>query len=345
MKLLVFKFVQLGDNVVFLPVIQTLRKRFPDWEITLFTTPREAVLYSATLPRAQIVTASQPRFNSSWQRPWEFALWWLRVRIRRPAACLVSFDQGNAAHLIARHSGASLRVGARIGHVRIANSLTHDVPLPPNARVADWHWAMARTLVSILRPDADWPAAPPPPDLTHLVRPRTKPNSRQTVLIHAGSNQEFTRWPLERFADLAAGLARDLEVVWIDRPETAAVKLPPSVQRVTPTDLGAFTTLLAAADLFVGNNSGPMHLANALGLSGVVLSGPTVQGWDPYWHRDRWTVLRHSALPCVPCEWSDRYRLIRDCHLATDRLACLKHWTVDAVEAACRARLAGARKT
>jgi ADP-heptose:LPS heptosyltransferase len=340
MKLVVFKFVQLGDNVVFLPVIQSLRSRFPSWQITLLTTPREAALYSAALPEAQIVTASQQRFNSSWQRPWELASWWLRVRLRRPDACLISFDQGNAAHLIARHSGAAVRVGARIGHVRISDSVTTNVPLPKDGSVVKWHWAMARELVNEIQPGADWPTEPPSPDLTHLVGQTERNHSRRTVIIHAGSNQEFTRWPLARFAALAARLVEDTTVIWIDRPETVGVSLPPQVQRASPKDLGAFTTLLASASLFVGNNSGPMHLANALGVPGVVISGPTVRGWDPYWHRDRWTILRHPGLPCVPCEWSENYRLIRDCHLTTDRLACLKHWTVDAVEAACRTRLA-----
>ncbi len=112
------------------------------------------------------------------------------------------------------------------------------------------------------------------------------------------------------------------------------------MRRVAPGDLPALVTLLAGADLFLGNNSGPMHVANALGRRGVVVSGPTDHGWDPYWHCERWRVLRHSALPCVPCEWNAQFRLIRDCALTHDRLACLRHWTVDTVETACRDTLA-----
>lgn len=340
MNLLIFKFVQLGDNVVFLPAVQALRARFPAWHVTLLTTPAQAPLYAAALPAADILTAPQLRFNSSWQRPWELAAWWLRLRRRRPDACLISFDQSNAAHLLARHSGARVRVGARIAHVRIGGSLTHDVPMPADRRVASWHWAMARELAAA-HGCADWPASPPPPDLTHLVRPSLRrATDRPHVVIHAGSNQPFTRWPLDRFAATAALLSRDCDVTWIDRAETSSAALPPSVRRAAPADLAALVTLLADADLFLGNNSGPMHLANALGRPGVVVSGPTDHGWDPYWHRARWRVLRHSALPCVPCEWREQFRLIRDCALTHDRLACLRHWNVDTVEAACRDTLA-----
>jgi ADP-heptose:LPS heptosyltransferase len=340
MNLVIFKFVQLGDNVVFLPVVQALRAHLPQWHITLLTTPREAALYTAALPATDVLTAEQLHFSSTWKRPWELARWWTRVRERKPDACLVSFDQGNAAHFIARHCGARVRVGARIAHVRIGGSLTHDVPMPRDGRVASWHWAMARALVQACG-GGEWPDTPPVPDLSHLIGDDERA-TRRRVVIHAGSNQAFTRWPLERFAEVAVRLARDCEVTWIERPETAGATLPPTVRRTSPADLRGLVSTLAGADLFLGNNSGPMHLANALGRPGVVVSGPTAHGWDPFWHRERWRVLRHPTLPCVPCEWSERYRLVRDCHLTHDRLACLRHWTVGAVEAACRDVLARA---
>lgn len=335
MNLLIFKFVNLGDNVVFLPVVQALRARFPAWRITLLTTPQEAGLYASTLTPQEIITCSQLRFNSSWKRPWELAQWWAKVRLGRPTACLISFDQGNAAHFLARHSGANIRVGSRIAHVRINHSLTHDIGMAADGRVASWHWDMARALVQSLGYQ-DWPTSPPPPDLSSMIT--TLPRSRaRRIVIHAGSNQAFTRWPLERFALVANRLAADYEVVWVNRPETSIVSLSGAVQRVTPGSLPELTSLLASADLFLGNNSGPMHLANALGVRGVVVSGPSAHGWDPFWYRERWTVLRHPSLACVPCEWKPQFHLIRDCALTTDPLACLRYWSVEKVEQACRA--------
>lgn len=338
MNLVILKFVQLGDNVVFVPVVQALRERFPGWRLTLLTTPREAPLYAPWIAPGELLTAPQLRFNSSWRRPWEFARWWARVRSRRPDACLVSFDQGNVAHLLARHSGAPVRVGAALPHVRIRHSLTHDVRLPADATVAGWHWAMARTLVDAAGGDTSgWPATPPRPDLRHLTGGAGRRNPRR-VVIHAGSNQEVTRWPLGRFAQVAGRLARDHDVVWIDRPETAAAALPAGVRRVAPASLADLATLLAGAGLFLGNNSGPMHLANALGGAGVVVTGPSAAAWNPYWHPERWRVLRHPTLPCAPCEWADRFT--HECSLAGDPLACLRFWTPEVVEQHCREMLA-----
>ena len=97
MRFLIFKLNHLGDNVVFLPGVQVLRKRFPDWQMTIITTPLESVLYENLSPAAELLISPKPRFNSCWRRPWELAGWWSRLRSRGADACLVSFDQGNVA--------------------------------------------------------------------------------------------------------------------------------------------------------------------------------------------------------------------------------------------------------
>jgi len=340
MNVVLFKFNHLGDNLVFLPVVQTLRALRPGWRLTLLTTPDSAPLYASALPAADLITAGKLRFDKSWRRPWELAAWFARVRVRRPAACLIGFDQANIAHLLARHSGARVRIGANLQHIRIARSLSHETPAPAGARPADWNWAMGRDLLVALDGAAaarDWPATPPPPDLSHLVDPTARSASRR-IVIHAGSSRPMTRWDPAHFATVAARLARTHEVVWIDRPETAMIPLDPAIRRIAPRHLGDLVTLLADAALFLCNNSGPMHLANALGTPGVVIAGLSALGWDPYWHRERWTVLRPTGLACAPCE--SPHKVVLHCANLAAPMACLRHRTPDLVESACRARLA-----
>jgi len=337
MNLVVFKLNHLGDNVVFLPGLQALRARFPDLRLTILTTPHESVLYENLTPAGEILTSEKLRFDKCWRRPWALASWLVRVRSRHPDACLISFDQANMAHLLARHSGAPVRTGGNLSHIRLRHTLTHPVAMPASGRVADWNWEMARTLARVAG-GVELPPTPPPPDLSHLVSIPLQPRTRPRVVIHAGSSAAITRWSLERFATVAAGLARDHEVVWVDRPETSAVILPAGVTCIAPESLRAFVTLLAGADLFLGNNSGPMHLANALGCRGVVVTGSTARGWDPYWHRERWTVLRHPSLPCQPCEQPNK--VTSACANLAEPIACLRYWSAAAVEQACRETLA-----
>lgn len=337
MNVVIFKLNHLGDNVVFLPVVQEITARFPSWKITLITTPSEASLYAGCLPREAILTCAKSRFDRCWRRPWELAAWLWRIRRLKPDICLISFDQGNIAHFIARHSGAPIRIGANLIHVRFKRTVTHEVPMPADARPAIWHWEMGRALAEAAK-EPGWPPTPPPPDLCHLTESGPKPHSRPHVVIHAGSNQPINRWPQERFAALAERLSADCDVTWIERPETLEPGLSPKIHRDAPKDLRALTNLLARADLFLGNNSGPMHVANSLGVPGLVISGASAWGWDPFWHRDRWRVLRDTSLPCVPCGRPDK--VVSTCALTEDPLACLHHWSVAAVEAECRAWLA-----
>jgi len=340
-EIALFKVNQLGDNVVFLPVAQMLRRLRPDWGLTVFTSPVAAPLYSGLLPQDRIIAVGRRPFNGAWRSPAHLLRWIRILRARKVSASLIAFDQGSVAHLLARVAGGPIRVGSARLAIRLPPGLTHRIDCAPGSAIADWNWAMGRTLFAALEPSAAdaWPATPPAPDVSHLAGARVPASGKPRIVIHAGASREYQRWPLDRFASLAARLARFANVTWIDRPETARAELPAGVLREAPADTGALVAGIAASRLFVGNNSGPMHLASALGVPGVILVGPTIPEWDPYWHRERFTLLRRTGLACQPC---DRLDSAPDrCLNAAEPLACLRYWSVDAAEAECRRRLDG----
>lgn len=337
MNVLLVKLNHLGDNVVFVPVVQALRARCPDWQLTLLTTPNEAGLYGGPLGPQEVVSCPKRAFDKSYRRPWRLARWIWEVRRRRPDACIVSFDQGTVAHLVAKLSGARIRIGGNLDFVRVSQSVTQEIPMPPDARPASWNWAMARALARALGREGGWPEAPPPPDFSFLLpRREVVPAQRKRVVVHAGAGKYLNRWPAERFAAVAASLARDFDVVWVDHEESAGAA-PEGASRAVTQSVGGLAELLAGADLVLCNNSGPMHLASALGRPGVAVTGPSARGWDPYWHAERWTVLRHPDLSCAPCERPDRE--LECCANTASPLACLKYWTAQRVESICRERL------
>ena len=336
MHLLIFKVNHLGDNVVFLPVVQTLRRLYPDWRLTVVTAPHVAALYRADVKAAELLLAKPDRFNSAWQRPWELAAWAARFKARRFDAALVSYDQGSVAHWLAKFTGAPVRVGAAGLKIRLQNTLSQEVALAPDWSMAQWNWETTRALVARLDPANHWPATPPAPDLSHLVQGIHPQPGR--IVVHAGSKQAHTRWPLERFVELADRLSRQFDVLWIDTPETRGAILPQRIARRETQTLADLVMGIAGAQLFVGNNSGPMHLASALGLQGVVISGPSAYAWDPAWHAAQFQILRTPGLACLPCEQGP-FSPGR-CLNAAEPMACLQRWSVEAVEAACMTALA-----
>lgn len=337
MKVVIFKLNNLGDNVVFVPAVQALRERCPDWQITLVTTPTESELYQGPLGPQEILTSRKRAFNKSHLRPWVLASWIGKIRQRHPDACLLAFDQGSASHLVARLSGARTRIGGNVADLTIPDLLTENIPIPEDGRPVTWNWRMARALARLYGRGEGWPEDPPPPDLRHLSPAGGRPRgNRARVVIHAGASKYLNQWSPENFATVASSLSRDYEVVWIEHGGTTGTA-PEGALAAPVRSLAELAEWLVGADLFLGNNSGPMHLANALGCPGVAVTGPSAMGWDPYWHREHWTVLRHPNLACSPCEVPNRE--IAGCANLGSPMACLKYWKAEMVESACRSRL------
>jgi ADP-heptose:LPS heptosyltransferase len=337
MRVFIFKLNSLGDNIVFVPVIQALRRTFPSLTVTLLTSPVERELYGGPLGPQEEMVSTKAAFNKAYRAPWRVASWIWKIRRTRPDACLIPFDQSNVAHMVAKFSGAKVRIGGNLVRIRVKGSLTEDIPMPDDLRPVTWNWRMAGALARTLSPGVEWPDAPPAPELGHLLPAGPRPKGkRPRVVVHPGAGQFLNQWPVERFAAVASSLSRDHEVVWVSHGRTGGSP-PEGTVAAVPRSLSDLAAWIVSADLFLGNNSGPMHLANALGRPGVVVTGPTTTGWDPYWHPERWTVLRHPNLACAPCEVT-QVALERCVNLASP-MACLDYWDRARVEAACRQRL------
>jgi len=329
-NIVIFKLSPLGDTVMMLPVVQTLRRLHPDWRITVFATPATAALFRDTVRGDDLVVMNSVALKRCWRRPWQLWSWWRRVRGLRPDAVFLSYDQSSVARFLARASGARVRLGGAGSAIRWQGGLTHTLGRNPAHSLAEWDWAMAGVMMREL--GHDWPDSPPPPVLGPAMASK-KSRGRPRVVIHAGASREYQRWLPERFAALAKALARDCDVVWIERAEVS-VAAPAGSEVFPPGDLDSLVRLFAGADLFVGNHSGAFHLAAALGKSCVVIAGPSPLACDPAWHRGRHHILRAPGLACLPCEQLSV--TVDVCRNFSAPMACMKHWSVEAVETVCR---------
>ena len=319
---------QLGDNVVFLPVVQVLRAKFPDWRIFLATTPTAAALYDADVPPDRRLVIPRADFNGAWRNPMRLVRLAARFFSERLDGSVLSGDQGNVAHLLALLAGGRIRVGMRREYVRVRGALTHGVAPLPGMSPALQNWEIARAAVLAFG-GGDIAARPPAPDLHHLVVGANRRPKR--IIIHAGASIALKRWHPDRFRELAIRLAADFEVIWIEQPELGEIPLPAHIARFTSSSLQEFVHLLGTASLLVANNSGPMNLAAAIGTPAVILSGPSHPIWDPIWHAEKFLILRETSLPCLPCE--TELRAVTECSNLANPMACLKAWNVETVHA------------
>ncbi|MAY56963.1 MAG: hypothetical protein CMQ46_12305 [Gammaproteobacteria bacterium] len=132
---------------------------------------------------------------------------------------------------------------------------------------------------------------------------------RPLFIIHAGASKHYKIWPVASFIELALRvIERGYHVVLIgagagDAALNRAVLagLGESYRQCTDLcdrlDLKSLAELFAAAAFIVGNDSGPSHLASALGLPGVVIFGPTIEAiWRPLGPQTRVIQHRHVCL-------------------------------------------------
>jgi heptosyltransferase II len=127
--------------------------------------------------------------------------------------------------------------------------------------------------------------------------------SRTRVGIFPGSNAPARRWHPDRFRDLAARLSATNDVIVFGGPGER--QLTRHVAGDVAMDLGGRTTIpllaagLASCDVVISNDSGPLHLAAAVGTRTVSFWGagdPSRTG-PPRGH----TILRDRRLPCLEC--------------------------------------------
>jgi lipopolysaccharide heptosyltransferase II len=160
---------------------------------------------------------------------------------------------------------------------------------------------------------------------------------RPLIGLHPGANYLSRRWPAERFAVVADRLAEahDATIVLTGgsgeerlAAEVAARMHAPALDLAGRTSLGGLAALIARFDLFISNDTGPAHVANALDVPSITIFGPAeFTRWAPL-DCERHIVVRHPVA-CSPCP----HRICPIDH------RCLRRITPDQVIAAAERQL------
>ena len=255
----------LGDVVMALPLLRALRQSRPDTEITLIAA-RAFLPLLRDWQIADQLEALPPR------GPGYFLHFW-RLRSRYPDVALL-FTNSLRGDLEAW----LMRAPQRFGMLRPGRSrplLTHSYRVPSDFDESTHH--QLELWENFLRHFGLAGAA----DRSALGAPLTSPRNR-IGLIPGSENTPAKRWPIAHWRALIAGLpevtfelygtARDAAITH----EIAAGFDPARVINLAGrTDLPTYVKHLRAARLLVTNDTGGMHLANALGVPLIALFGPT----------------------------------------------------------------------
>lgn len=156
-------------------------------------------------------------------------------------------------------------------------------------------------------------------------------SSGRIALLHPGAGHPGKRWPLDRWIALADRLTGpSLHAVLVAGPEdraavmaTATALRRPAAVAAPPT-VGALAALLRRAEVVIAGDTGPLHLAAALGRRTIALYGPS----DPVTAAPVGTGHRVLKYPCT-CGWVPAPTFNRRCAAG---FACLQAITVEDVQ-------------
>ena len=323
-RILIVKLSSLGDVIHALPVAGALRRRFAHARISWLVGPSSAgaVRLCAHVDRVMEWAPGK--------RPRQALLAELRA-----AGPQLTFDiQGLArTAALAWLSGARWRVGFHSwqeGAFAFCNLRV--VPPRTDIHAVDAYLEFAR-YVSADGRAADFGVHVPHPAREFAAELLESDSGPPTVAILPGTRWETKQWPATHFAALVRGLAGfGVRAVVLggneDRRAGVAIR---SAAGKAVTDLTGRTSIAQSAavlqrcSLAVGNDSGPMHLAAALGVPVVALFGPT----DPV--RTGPYGTGHTVIQApIPC---------RNCRRRRCGIACMARIAPERVLEAVRARL------
>ncbi len=333
MKILLVRLGALGDIVHALPVAAALRERYPDARIDWLVDVRHAALLDLVPVIDRRVAVDSRR--------WGTALGGLRA-IRRDRYDVALDIQGLVKSAVfARLSGAARVVGFTRPHLREKPAAWfYSEACDPGAaiHVIDKNLSVL-ALFGIAERRRRFPLAVPDSAASGPVVERVRRDGAGGyALINPGAAWPNKQWPAARFGEVASALACRHAllpvVLWGPGEQALAAAVVEAsggtAMAAPPTGIGDLLALARGARLMVSGDTGPLHLAAAVGAPVVALFGPTDPARNGPWEAADISLSRFAD--CV-CHYQRRCRR---------NSGCIEDIAVEDVRGAIDRRLAAA---
>lgn len=282
-KIAVLRANALGDFIFALPALEALRHRYPDAEIVLLGNAwHRGFLAGRPGPVDRVIVVPKcdgiPHQSHRVENPAEVGDFFERMRGERFDMALQMHGGGRHSNPFVRKLGARLAVG-----MRDRDAIPLDISVP--------YWRHQNEVLRYLEVVKTVGAAPvlleprvavTPADIALLGaelaaafdhRPGAREPKFPYAVLHPGASDRCRRWPPEKFARVGDALAgAGLHVYVCGTAAERAIMAEVTRRMRTPAEdlcgrvsLNAYCALLSGAEIMVSNDTGPLHLARAIG--------------------------------------------------------------------------------
>ena len=338
--ILVIRLDLIGDLVMSLTVVRALKHTYPDAEIDVLAVPSSAAVVKADPDLSHIFTYDP----NIWRRPKALTQWnnWREVFALRRNLKARHYDLaisvfGDWAAILAVLSGAQRRIGfgreSYPGFMTDAVAGRHWDPRD-HLHEVDYCLTLARAAGATTTEEDRIPHLTVIPqarqEIAHLLQHVGISPEKPLIACHVSSNNgQSKRWPVPYWATLLDRLIHEEGVQVVVTGATGDI---PLIERITSrmheqatnmagkTTLSQLAALLQRADIMISGDSGPMHIAAAVGTTVIAIHGPT----DPALSgpvSPKAIILRNDIW-CSPCY---KAKGPADCRFYTTQ--CMKNIT------------------
>ncbi len=306
-RILVIKLDHLGDVLLATPVFSNLHRAYPNAELHALTGAWSRVVLEKHSDVSKVIEYNSPAFCRTGQPTSFRGTFKLYRELRRQKYDLLVELRGDWRTVWfafgrltpKRLSRAALQIANRLGFTQFSGTheTTRNLDVLKQAGIPT---PVQTAIFSVTAEDKKWAS-----DFLATYRIERQ---RPLIAIHPGSPIPLKRWLLDRYAELAdwliaqkraqilfVGVEDEIPII----TEIQALMRGESINVAGRTTLAQLASILHTCNVFIGNDSGPMHLAAGVGTQTIGLYGPgDPTRFGPTGEKCQ-TIRRRSDCPCV----------------------------------------------
>lgn len=329
-RILIVRTDRIGDVLLSTPVIKAMRDNYPNAYIAMMVSPYAKDIVEDNPYLDAVIIYDKDGKHKSWGRSFKFA----RNLKKKKFDLALILHPTNRAHLVTFLAGIPERIGynRKLGFL-LTKKIEHTKQLGQKHEL-EYNLDLLKvlgikvfdkTLFMPIRKDSEkW--------ADDFLREKGISAADKLLAIHPGASCPSKVWPNERFAQVADSLSAKygFKVLVISGPKDVALAQSvvknmqkPAFNAGGRTSVSQLASLLKRCILLISNDSGPVHIASAVGIPVISIFGRSQKGLSP----NRWGPVNkkgrvlHKEAGCIEC-------LAHNCEKS---FACIKAITIDDV--------------
>lgn len=309
-----------GDVVFTTPAVHALRRHFPDAHLDYLVEPAAAPIVRHSPDLDGVIEVARPRGLRRFGYDLDLAR---RLRRARYDVAL-DFHGGPRSAWLVRASGAPTRIGYDIPGRRWCYTVRvpwHPDLMPPRHSVQN-QWDLVTPLgVAPPTPHGDPVRMTPGDEARRTAMARLAAagvaEDAPLIVVHVSASNPFRRWPRAAFVQLVTALAEtdprrrimitagpseaEAASAIADDAAALAAAAAAAIVRGGEPSLEELQVIMSRAQLFIGGDSGPLHVAATTAVPVVALFGPTLPARSRPWRAAPAEAVEPGPLSCRPC--------------------------------------------